>query len=175
MNNDNEYKFTKEYAQNVLKGLGGKKNITILDNCITRLRVTLKDTSLVDEELLIKKTGAKRVIKEEQNSIHVVYGIKIDAIREAINREMLTEDSDDKSTNSQKILKGIGNKENIVEIANCITRLRLVLKDANLVDEEFLMKETGAAKVIKDGNNVHIVYGLKIEEIRTAIEKELNS
>ena len=35
--------------------------------------------------------------------------------------------------NAQKILKSIGNKENVISAAHCATRLRLVLKDESLV------------------------------------------
>lgn len=42
----------------MLKGLGGKENLQTIDHCATRLRLTVKDTSLVNEAFL-KKAGAK--------------------------------------------------------------------------------------------------------------------
>lgn len=50
----------------MLKGLGGKENIQTIDHCATRLRLTVKDTALVDEALL-KKAGAKGVVKSGGN------------------------------------------------------------------------------------------------------------
>lgn len=43
---------------NLINGLGGKANITALENCITRLRVTLADPSLLNEELIIISAGS---------------------------------------------------------------------------------------------------------------------
>ena len=65
----------------------------------------------------------------------------------------------------------IGGKENIVEIDSCITRLRLTLKDASIVDEA-ACKRLGAAGLIKPNNkNVQIVVGTHAELIAEEIKK----
>ncbi|ORT99282.1 PTS system, N-acetylglucosamine-specific component [Anaerovibrio sp. JC8] len=73
----------------ILEALGGKDNIITLDNCATRLRLELKDTSLVDEKKL-KTAGAKGVISLDNSSIQVVIGMKVqkvaDALRELTSR-----------------------------------------------------------------------------------------
>src|SRR5699024_3587061 len=53
-------------------GLGGKCNIEELDNCATRLRVTLKDIEKVDEEA-IRSTNPNGVVKKGNGS-QVLYG-----------------------------------------------------------------------------------------------------
>lgn len=63
----------------ILDGLGGKGNISDLDCCATRLRVTVKDESLVKEELL-KKSGASGVIKKG-NGVQVVYGPRVSVVK----------------------------------------------------------------------------------------------
>lgn len=75
---------TKNSAQNeqletIFKGLGGRENITVLDNCATRLRVTVIDSSKVDEELL-KTTGAVAVVKKG-NAVQVIYGLQVGNIK----------------------------------------------------------------------------------------------
>ncbi|WP_250278581.1 PTS transporter subunit EIIB [[Clostridium] colinum] len=169
---------TEDYAKIILQGLGGKDNIKFMTNCITRLRLVLNDISKIDEDLLIKKTGATKIIINE-NDVHVVYGIHVEKIKKAIDEAIKNEKSNEGyvgDVNVKKILQGIGGKDNIKDLTNCMTRLRLVLNDVSKIDENLLISETFASKVIViDEHNVHIVYGLKIEEIRNALEKELKN
>lgn len=65
----------KELAIEVLNALGGKENIISLDACITRLRVGVKDTSLVENEKL-KKLGASGVLKVGKNGVQAIFGSK---------------------------------------------------------------------------------------------------
>lgn len=59
-----------------------------------------------------------------------------------------------------KIIQALGNKENIEEVDACITRLRVSLKDASIVDKK-LLKEIGAVDVLEVGNGVQAIYGAK--------------
>lgn len=67
---------------NIIAGLGGKQNIDVIDNCYTRLRVTLKDINTINEQQL-KDTGAKGVIRQG-NNVQVVYGLHVKKMREAV-------------------------------------------------------------------------------------------
>ena len=178
INNIDLNNINSDYAKKILKGIGFKDNIRLIANCITRLRLTLDDVSKVDEDLLINETGASKVIFIDEHNVHIVYGLKIEEIRKAIDKEIKDEKSDEGyigDVNVKKILDNIGGKDNIKNITNCITRLRLTLDDVSKVNEDLLINETGASKVIFiDEHNVHIVYGLKIEEVREAINRELN-
>ena len=49
-------------AEIILEGLGGKENIISIDNCVTRLRLEIKDKSKINEKL-IKSSGASGIIK----------------------------------------------------------------------------------------------------------------
>lgn len=71
------------------------------------------------------------------------------------------------------ITKGLGGDSNIKTIDNCYTRLRLKLKNPELVDETLLKEETQAKGVIKNGENVHVVYGLTVPKVREELEKFL--
>lgn len=66
----------------IIEGLGGRANIEVVDNCYTRLRVTVKDTEVINEPQL-KATGAKGVIKQG-NNVQVVYGLHVKKMREAV-------------------------------------------------------------------------------------------
>lgn len=71
----------------LLAALGGKDNILILDNCVTRLRLELKDDSVVDEKRL-KEAGAKGVIMLGENSVQVVIGMKVQKVADALDEQL---------------------------------------------------------------------------------------
>ena len=71
-------------AVNIIEGLGGLDNIVDVDNCITRLRVEVKDGNLIKEDL-IKKTQPNGIIRPDANTIHVVYGGRITKIRNIVD------------------------------------------------------------------------------------------
>ena len=71
------------------------------------------------------------------------------------------------------IVEALGGAENITKVDNCYTRLRLILADPELVKEDVLKLETGANGVIKKGNNVQVVYGLKVNSVRKAVDTYL--
>lgn len=72
----------QEHAIEVLKALGGKENITNLDACITRLRVSVKDAKNVDKAQL-KKLGAAGVL-EVGDSIQAIFGTRAEHIKTEI-------------------------------------------------------------------------------------------
>lgn len=74
-------------ASMVVEGLGGLDNIVKVNNCISRLRVDLKDMSLVNEDLL-KKTGSMGIMKPSETHIHVVYGPKVQSVADAVKEFM---------------------------------------------------------------------------------------
>ena len=68
------------------------------------------------------------------------------------------------------ILAALGGQENIQAIDNCITRLRLVLADANKVDDDKL-KQLGALGVVHlDAQNVQVIIGTKVTTVRNQLE-----
>lgn len=74
-------------ASRIIEGLGGFDNIKVVNNCLTRLRVDVKDMSLVDEAVL-KKTGALGFIKPSETHIQVVYGPKVEKIAANVREVM---------------------------------------------------------------------------------------
>lgn len=68
-----------EKAEVVLAALGGKENIEVLDNCITRLRLTLKDASIIDESAL-KRAGASGIMKLDGKNVQVIMGTLADPL-----------------------------------------------------------------------------------------------
>lgn len=62
---------------------------------------------------------------------------------------------------SATIAQALGGKENILTVGNCASRLRVMLKDLDAVDEAAL-KSTGAFGVFKKDGGVQVVYGPKV-------------
>ena len=71
-------------AERIIALLGGRENITLVDACMTRLRVTVRDLSLVAEKDAWKAEGALGLIKKD-NGIQAIYGPKADVIKSDIN------------------------------------------------------------------------------------------
>ena len=68
------------------------------------------------------------------------------------------------------IIKNVGGKANIIDLKHCITRLRLVLADADIVDDEKL-KQLGALGVVHlDHQNVQVIIGTKVTTVRNQLD-----
>ena len=81
MANDN---FT-EVASIILEGVGGKDNVMSVDNCITRLRLEVKDNTLVNEKK-IKSAGISGVIRPGKTSVQVVVGTKVQFVADEFKK-----------------------------------------------------------------------------------------
>lgn len=68
----------------VIEGLGGKENIVNVENCISRLRVDLKDPNKVDQ-VKIKDSGCAGIFFPSANHIHVVFGPHVEFVRHAVD------------------------------------------------------------------------------------------
>lgn len=92
-----------EKSAAIARGLGGKKNITSVDCCATRLRCSIENPELVDEKLL-KATGAVGVVKRGQG-IQVIYGPQVTVIKsnlEAYLAQIGDEDEVDRPEEAQR-------------------------------------------------------------------------
>lgn len=70
-------------------------------------------------------------------------------------------------------LEGLGGRENVTEISNCGTRLRLSVKNPAQVRELAFFKQLGAHGLMLQGNAVQIIVGLGVANVREEIEKLL--
>lgn len=70
------------------------------------------------------------------------------------------------------IINGLGGKANIKTVENCITRLRVNLADPSLVDEA-LINKTDSKGIVRKGNDIQIIYGLQVADIRRSVDEQL--
>ena len=66
-------------SEAITQGLGGKKNISDVDCCATRLRITVHDAARVNDEI-IKTTGSRGIVKKGQG-IQIIYGPQVTVIK----------------------------------------------------------------------------------------------
>ena len=71
-------------AERIIRLLGGRENILLVDACMTRLRVTVKDVDQVAELPAWKAEGAMGLIKKD-GGVQAVYGPKADVLKSDIN------------------------------------------------------------------------------------------
>ena len=71
------------------------------------------------------------------------------------------------------IVEGLGGAENILNTDNCMTRLRVQVKDAALVKDKEWFKPTGSAGLVVKGNNIQIIYGPKVGKMRAIVDSYL--
>ncbi|MFF3209247.1 maltose/glucose-specific PTS transporter subunit IIBC [Streptomyces sp. NPDC002886] len=67
----------------ILEALGGPANIHALDNCITRLRMTVGDAALLDDARL-KKLGAIAVVRLDEHNVQVIIGPQVQSVKDAL-------------------------------------------------------------------------------------------
>lgn len=70
------------------------------------------------------------------------------------------------------IIQALGGKDNLVDIDNCATRLRVTVKDGEMVDKDAL-QQTGSKGVIVKGEGVQVIYGPQVSVIKNEVEEEL--
>ncbi|MDF2609289.1 MAG: ptsG: system glucose-specific component [Lachnospiraceae bacterium] len=119
---------------------------------------------------LIKKFDFKTPGREEDSGEVKLYTrADVNAKKDAGKKDSAIHDEV-----SVLIAKGLGGKMNISDVDCCATRLRTTVYDSSLVDEGVL-KESGAAGVIKKGNGIQVIYGPKVTVIKSNLDDYLAS
>lgn len=67
-------------ANDIIMNLGGKENIESLDNCISRLRIVVKDPNRVSEDRTWKESLKASGIVRKGNALQIIYGVKVQGI-----------------------------------------------------------------------------------------------
>jgi len=71
---------------------------------------------------------------------------------------------------AKQIIEGLGGLENIADIDNCITRLRVEVLDASKIQEGLIKKSNPNGIIRPDQNTIHVVYGGRITKIRNIVD-----
>lgn len=142
LNRNNQVNAQDTRSMDIVKGLGGESNISDVDACATRLRVTVLDSSKVDDEFL-KHTGASGVLKKG-SGVQVIYGPTVSVIK-----SNLVEYLETINTSGQKdVLAGVADSNYIVPM------------NGKLIAVEKVKDEAFSSKMLGDGFAIEPVDGI---------------
>lgn len=83
------------------------------------------------------------------------------------------QNDDEYVTKAQAFLEALGGKDNISEVNNCATRLRVSVKDESLVQDPQTFKSAGAHGAVIKGTSIQIIIGMTVVRVRDEFEKLL--
>ncbi|MGC6176742.1 glucose PTS transporter subunit IIA [Lacrimispora sp. 38-1] len=135
----------------ILKGLGGKKNIASVDCCATRLRCTVTDGNLVNDDVL-KATGASGVV-HKGNGVQIIYGPRVTIIKSNFEDYLETapEETDFDYTGNHDSSESVKSKKDKKVINSIIISSPFTGEAADITtapDEGFAKKMMGDGAVV---------------------------
>ena len=74
---------------------------------------------------------------------------------------------------AMEIIENLGGAQNIAGVENCATRLRVTVEDAGKISGDDVWTELGAMGVVRNNNNVQIIFGPKVISIASDVKKRL--
>lgn len=72
-------------------------------------------------------------------------------------------------------LDGFGGAENIEKVNNCATRLRITVRNEDLVQPDDVFRSGGAHGVVRNGNAFQVIVGLDVPQVREQFESLINT
>lgn len=122
---------------------------------------------------LIKKFSYKTPGREtEENMLTDKEAAGTDALEKGDGKGTSQADTADDNEGIRSVIQGLGGKENITTVENCFTRLRVHIKELDLLDEALINKVPNSG-IVKKGNDIQIIYGLQAPDMRRAVEEML--
>ena len=98
-----------ELSAAICRGLGGKKNISDVDCCATRLRCTVYKTELVDDAAL-KATGASGVV-HKGNGVQIIYGPRVTVVKSNLEDYLETAPNEEYIPQQTEVVEEKANEE----------------------------------------------------------------
>lgn len=176
-------------GEDFLIALGGAANLVSVDACTTRLRLVVTGAGVVDEARL-KALGSRGIVRPSDRALQVVLGPIADQvaseIRAAMGSALISAPGPAPAAAvpavaspvpagdfalAQGLASALGGMRNIEELGSCTSRLRLVLRDPQAVDEAAL-KQLGVRGVARIGERtVHVVLGPQADAVAEALRQ----
>jgi PTS system glucose-specific IIC component len=188
----------QEFARQLVLAFGGKRNITSLDACITRLRIGVADPGQVSQARL-KAMGAAGVVVVG-NNMQAIFGPKSDGFKTDMDEylrvagpeaELSATDAVDMAglasqpttsklrdpaaaEKARDFIRGLGGATNIQQVeAVAETRLRVVLHDDAPVDDAALRTSGVDASMRLPNRTVHLIVGLNADQYAAEMHAQL--
>ncbi|MDP0589738.1 MAG: PTS glucose transporter subunit IIBC [Candidatus Endonucleobacter bathymodioli] len=183
---------SSELNAELVFSFGGPDNIITLDACITRLRITVKNTSLVND-VRLKQLGATGVVRVG-NAVQAIFGTRSDNLKTDMEHYMkhklqhLSESSDTEikeklsyatqirhKIHDYKVLdviSALGGVDNILSAKTyALTRIRIELANTMKPDRNKLQQAGINDIMLCDNNIIHLIVG---EQVAIPWEQTLN-
>ncbi|KXA16554.1 PTS system maltose-specific EIICB component [Fusobacterium equinum] len=123
---------------------------------------------------LILKLNLKTPGREEEEEETKLYSKKEYRERESQkSSQAKTTDEENYLEQAKMILEALGGKENIAEVTNCVTRLRVTVKDETLIQADKDFKKAGAKGVVRNGKSFQVIIGFSVGQVRAAFDSLL--
>ncbi|PTX97643.1 PTS glucose transporter subunit IIBC [Verrucomicrobia bacterium LW23] len=187
------------FSLQLVRAFGGRSNIVDLDACITRLRVKVKDADRVNVEKL-KALGAAGVVRVG-DGVQAIFGTQSENLKTDMGEYLKTAGAEadeveapspvkeksaapagmavalrdpDAARKSSAWVAALGGRANITRVDNCAaTRLRVVLRDVAVVQEDALKRNGIPAIVRLPDNTVHLLTGLNADQYAAEMRGQL--
>jgi len=151
--NGNKEDETIQLARRYIGSIGGSDNLTGIDACITRLRLNVKDSALVNDALA-KRLGASGVIRLNKQSVQIIVGTRAEIIAGAMRTAMTAGPIPAASSNAAAVVpdakpQAVPNSPKSVLETLVSPVTGDVIDLANVPDEAFASKAVGDGLAIR--------------------------
>lgn len=124
---------------------------------------------------LIKKFQLKTPGREDDEEVKFYSKSEYMEAKEEKNQDISINSPKSKTAQqAEAYLHLLGGKDNIEDVTNCATRLRVTVKDETLVKDADAFKSSGAAGLVKNGKAIQVIVGLNVPYVRDDFEALLN-
>ncbi|MBR4344083.1 MAG: HPr family phosphocarrier protein [Lachnospiraceae bacterium] len=149
-------------ARTILLGLGGRTNVISIDNCITRLRLDVKDSYAIDEKMILS-SGAKGVIKVGEKAVQIVIGADVQFVADEMNRLYESDENLQEISSTQAASKGRGTDDaiesgsgmNYVNNESSKKHRTITHNDTIFEDDDINFEGNSFEYVLKDPSGIH--------------------
>ncbi len=159
---------TGSRAQQFIEALGGHSNLSSIDACTTRLRLTIVDQTAIDDAAL-KQLGARGLLRPSSRDLQVIIGPTADLLaREMREAPMVGQES----TSSDALLAAFGGRANIQEATVLSSRVIVTLVDSTAVDAVAIDAASACGAVEAGRGKWHVVVACGANEIAEQLLKK---
>nr|WP_279590117.1 N-acetylglucosamine-specific PTS transporter subunit IIBC [Rhizomicrobium palustre] len=162
-----------------LTALGGADNLTAVDACTTRLRLSVKSNTGIDEASL-RALGAKGFVRPSPTALQVVIGPEADQIaseiKAAIGKPLASIPLEKPSPSVVStslpvgaVLAGLGGAGNVKALTLCASRIVVELADSRLSDAGVL-RRAGIRSLARGAQSLHLIIGPEAEGVFAALK-----
>ncbi|MBU3088694.1 alpha-glucoside-specific PTS transporter subunit IIBC [Clostridium gasigenes] len=108
--------------------------------------------------------------EDEETKLYSKSDYKLKKIEKSLTEDKLVDTGKILLSKAEMIVKALGGKENISQLNNCATRLRISVVDENLVQDISVFKKAGAHGLVKKGKAVQVIIGLSVVKVAEEVE-----